>query len=85
MLPNITIPLDPSPHEQEGAEDVLLALSVHGLGGSSKNLAASTSARWGGAMSSEASPQQQKEAPKKGWLSSFNTAVVGDRLETVTL
>ncbi|CAM9593769.1 unnamed protein product, partial [Scytosiphon promiscuus] len=85
MLPNITIPLDSLPQEREGPEDVLFAFSVHGLGGASKTSAAASSSRWG-VMPSEASPPPQlKDAPKKGWLSSFNTAVVGDRPETITL
>lgn len=87
MLPNITIPLDALPQEREGPEDVLVAFSVHGLGSFSRTTVAASSTRWGGSMSSEASPpqQQQKEAPKKGWLSSFNTAVVGDRPDTITM
>lgn len=78
-----TIPLNDLPGAPEHA-DVVFAFSVHGLGGS--KIAANKSLR--GMMASEVAPhqqQQQKEAPKKGWLSSLNTAVVGERQEVVTL
>lgn len=54
-------------------EHALIAFSVHGLG--------SSSSRWGSLSEGPA----QREAPKKGWLSSLNNAVVGDRQDTVTL
>lgn len=69
MATNCAIPLNDASEEH-----VLVAFSVHDLG--------SSSSRWG--MLSEG-PSQQREAPKKGWLSSLNNAVVGDRQETVTL
>eukprot|EP00903_Cladosiphon_okamuranus_P019670 g18080.t2 len=59
----------------KGRDDALVAFSVHGLGASDRP-----------GVASEGVSQQQREAPaKKGWLSSFNTVVVGDRPETVTL
>lgn len=79
MIPGVLAPLE----QQEELEDALLAFSVHGLGSSTRTLPAASR----GARGGEELPQllQQKEQPRKGWLSSFNTAVVGDRPETVTL
>lgn len=56
-------------------DDVLVAFSVHGLRASDRP----------GVASEGAPQQQQREMPKKGWLSSLNTVVVGDRPETATL
>lgn len=67
------MPQDATPPQRD---DVLVAFSVHGLGASDRP----------GVASEGGSQQQQREAhAKKGWLSSLNTAVVGDRPETVTL
>lgn len=61
----------------KGHGDVLVAFSVHGLLPSDRP--------GGGGAASEGGPAQQREAPKKGWLSSLNTVVAGDRPDTVVL
>eukprot|EP00752_Nemacystus_decipiens_P017766 g15928.t1 len=62
---------DAAPQQRD---DVLVAFSVHGLAASDRP-----------GVASEGTPAQAREVFKKGWLSSLNNVVVGDRPETVTL
>lgn len=69
--------------QQERRDDVLVAFSVHGLLGASDRAGVASE----GAAAGPAAQQTQREVVtvKKGWLSSLNNVVVGDRPETVTL